>query len=141
MPVTLNDNALEDQQQLEVAVSGPDGANRLYVCTGRTFFAVTVGSPNLQSIETLAFLVGPQLTQAQFRRAIATASFAGISFSQSTSTPPASATWSITSIDADWDDESGKVQVQVEVAVSLPVAGTVVQVQRIAYQVSILAAM
>jgi len=141
MPVTLNDTELEDQQQLEVVVSGPNGANRLYVCTGRTFFAVTAGSADPERTETLIFPVGPQLTQAQFRRAIATASFSGLSFAQSTSTPPASATWSVTSTEADWDDETGKVEVRVEVTVSLPAAGTVVQVQRIAYQVHILAAL
>jgi hypothetical protein len=59
-------------QIIETEISGPAGANRLYLCT-------RVADINMQAdqgsrTETWTFLVGPTLQGTQFRRATATAS-------------------------------------------------------------------
>ena len=83
--------------------------------------------------ESISFLVGPELKNKEFHRATATASLADVRHDG-----PGNSGWSIETVDADWDDESGRTQVRAEVAVW---AGTEngARVRAIAYHVTILA--
>ena len=77
MPQTLDPAHLVNQQQIEVVVSGPDGANRMWVIDGTAKCKFYVTGDTMKK-ETYSFHVGPSLTRRQFHRAIATASLADI---------------------------------------------------------------
>ena len=62
------------EQVLEAVVSGPDRANRLFICTGIANVQMSLGRDQEQITETWTFFVGPNLTRTQFYRAIGTAS-------------------------------------------------------------------
>jgi hypothetical protein len=117
MPVTTTEN----EQVIEAVVSGPDGANRLYTCTGQAVLAMQVSGQPVP--ETWTFLVGPQLQLPQkFIRATASVSVAGYEVSSvgtAASTPSGSShSLDFQSVEADWDDESGKTELRVEVAIA-----------------------
>ena len=114
MPIKITN--IVNLQQIEAAVSGPDGANRLFIITG---IIPTNLSTNTTIKETFTFLIGPTLTRRQFVRAIATASLNRIFlfYSGGGGSTQINSNWSVESVDADWDDESGQVEVRVEVLV------------------------
>jgi hypothetical protein len=56
------------------------------------------------------------------------------------SAPPSQFGWSITGIDADWDDESGQVELRVEVSVLVSGLNNRATIGGLAFQVTILAA-
>ena len=94
---------LESVQSVVVeGITGPNGADRMYVTTG-------VGLTWMQNQPVLhAGMVDPVLQPGQFRRAIATVSLMS---------PPdtggiANLLAGISEVDADWDDESGKVELR-----------------------------
>lgn len=126
----------ENQQQIEVVVSGPDSANRLFILTGIAPVFLQASNNTFQR-DTFTFLVGPALTRRQFIRATATASINRFSFSGTVQ--PGNTTWSINSVETDWDDESGQVEVRVEVTVSVNQAGAFIQLNGIGYQATVLA--
>jgi hypothetical protein len=80
---------------------------------------------------------GPTLTRAQFYRAIATASVSNWNVVLD-HPPPLSFQISINSVEADWDDESGKVEVRVEIHLSAS-GGPLMAVTQLRYWVAILA--
>jgi len=141
MATRLQSSQIQNLQQLEVAVSGPEGANRLFIVTGETtnigFSAFASGGFNTQN-QTFTVLVGPSLTRQQFFRAICTASLAQIT--QHAQVVPGDATWAITSSDADWDDESGQVELRVEVSVTANGNNNSATLNSFSFQVTILAA-
>jgi hypothetical protein len=100
------------EQVLEAVVAGPDEANRLFSITGaaNVFISVSAGQ---SKTETWTFLVEPAFTRGQFYRAIAAASVS--SQFVNVQTAPGSFQVQINSVEADWDDESGRVEVRVEV--------------------------
>jgi hypothetical protein len=124
------------EQVLEAVVAGPDGANRLYTITGAATVGINVFAGQQQT-QTWTFLVGPTFTRGQFYRAIATASVS----SQSASLQAASGSFSlvVSSVEADWDDESGRVEVRVEVFLSSSGGGPQLSVNQLRYWVTILA--
>src|SRR5260370_34512373 len=61
------------EQVLEAVVTGPDGANRLFTCTGIANVQMSLTRTQEQTTETWTFLVGPTLPRPQFYRAIGTA--------------------------------------------------------------------
>ena len=130
-------SSLEHPQQIEAVVSGPDGANRLFICTG---YAPTVGgaSPS-EARETFVFHIGPTLTRQQMIRAIATASIVQFQIWAvgGTNALPQSQ-WRVVSADADWDDEDGRVQARIELA-ALGTTNVHAYIGKTAYQVTILA--
>jgi hypothetical protein len=68
---------IQNLQQLDVMVAGPDDANHLFVIDGQFDVNLAVGSQGSNfavAKETFTALVGPRLTNRQFVRAIATAS-------------------------------------------------------------------
>ena len=133
MPVTQTTG----EQVLEAVVAGPDGANRLFTITGvaNAFVSVNAGQ---QKTETWTFLVGPTFTRGQFYRAIGTASVANQIVNL---LPPAPGNFQvgINSVEADWDDESGRVEVRVEIFLSANAGVNNVNINQLRYWVTILA--
>src|SRR5262245_2796856 len=142
MAVRIPTNQIVNPQQIEAAVAGPDGANRLFTITGQLSVglgAFSQGAAQVQQKETFTVLIGPVLTRQQFFRAIATASLSVTSFGLQ-SAPPSSFSWSIAGIDADWDDESGQVELRVEVAATVSGQNNSATISGLSFQVTILAA-
>ena len=139
-------SVLQNEQQIEVVVAGPGDVTRLYVCnglaTGEYLLNVPAGQSQLTN-DAWQFEVGPQLAVNQFRRAIATASLAGLQEHDSGS---GVVTLGITVVYADFNDDAGKVRVNVTMAMSVSnAAGAQTNefsgVPALGYGVSILAAM
>src|SRR5260370_27379164 len=103
------------EQVLEAVVTGPDGANRLFTCTGIANVEMSLTRTQEQTTETWTFLVGPTLPRPQFYRAIGTASVA-LQTVDIQGTPPGLTVY-VVSVEADWDDDSEKVEVPVEVLI------------------------
>jgi hypothetical protein len=128
---------LENPQQVEVFVNGPDGVNRLILCSGIVPINQVAESGN--TVEVWKWRVGPILSNANlpFRRAIVDGALCR--FSQEGS----DAGWSIAELDADWNDDlennTGQVEVTAEIVVDAGQGSA--RVQGISYQVSILLAM
>jgi hypothetical protein len=113
--VRVDPNQLKNPQQLNATVTGPDGANTLFVFDGQ--FQATVQSyntPNVAVRETFSVLLGPQLTRRQFVQATGVASISQFQWSMFAPNPSPTPQWTIDSVDADWDDESGQVELRVE---------------------------
>lgn len=112
MPIHLNDRDLANTQQMEVSITGPDGATHLILCTG-----IATIKPSVDPAFT--FLVGPRLLRRQFVAVIAWGAFAKIQFCGkgsdgiSRETNPEASLFSIT---GDYDDETGRVKIRAEVA-------------------------
>ena len=122
------------EQILEAIVAGPDGANRLFTCTGIANVQMLVDRGQQQT-ETWTFLVGPTLTHTQFYRAMATASVSLQAVEIQGA--PAGFTVHIVSVEADWDDESERAEVRVELFVGSDAAS--VNINQLRYWVTILA--
>lgn len=120
---------------LEAVVAGPDAANRLFTITGAANVSIFVSSGQ-QKTETWTFLVGPAFTRGQLYRAIAAASVS--SQNVNIQTAPGGFQLQINSVEADWDDESGRVEVRVEIFLSASAAITV-SINQLRYWVTILA--
>jgi hypothetical protein len=136
---------LVNAQQVEIVVAGPGDVNRLYVCKGLAQGQVAAqvgGQQSVSQSDTWQFEVGPALDVGQFRRAIATVALAGLSESQPAG---ASATWTVQSVIADFDDDAGKVRVSAtnQIFVSNPTANSFefATISALAYDVTVLAAL
>ncbi len=125
------------EQVLEAVVTGPDGANRLLTCTGIANVQMSLTRTQEQATETWTFFVGPTLTRSQFYRAIGTASVSLQTVDIQGA--PAAFTVHVVSVEADWDDESERVEVRVEVLLSSDMIG--VNINQLRYWVTILAQM
>lgn len=105
---------LTKHQEIEAAVSGPDGANRLFTCTGQAEIKLYL-DPEKSTVEVWTFFVGPRLSRREFHRAAAT-SF--VTADGRKVTDPAVTSWhnvAIDSVEADWDDETGRTEMRVEI--------------------------
>jgi hypothetical protein len=123
------------EQVIEAVVAGPDDANRLFTITGAANINIFV-SGGQQKTETWTFLVGPTFTRRQFCRAIGTASVSTQNLNVQTA--PMSVQVSINSVEADWDDESGRVEVRVEVFLTASASANA-NISQLRYWVTILA--
>jgi hypothetical protein len=123
------------EQVLEAVIAGPDEANRLFTITGAADVRISLSS-NEQKTDTWTFLVGPTFTRRQFYRAIGAASVS--SQDVNIQTAPGRFAVRINSVEADWDDESGRVEVRVELFVNA-LAATTVNIHQLRYWVTILA--
>jgi hypothetical protein len=124
------------EQILEAVVAGPDGANRLFTVTGAANVEILVSGDTDDPLNpTWTFLVGPTLTHAQFYRAIASASVASQGVSKRG--VPSDYMVQIKSVEADWDDESERVEVRVELFLSSNRAE--ININQLRYWVAILA--
>ena len=127
-----------DEQILEAVVAGPDEANRLFNVTGTADVALSVAAGENRKTETWTFLVGPIFARKQFYRAISTAALNAQKVN--IQSVPAEFEVVINSVEADWDDESGRVEVRVEVFLTAN-AGTTINISQLRYWVAILAQM
>src|ERR1700745_1738447 len=110
---------IQNLQQLDVIVAGPDEANHLFIIDGQFDASVTIGSQGANiaaAKETFTLLVGPKLTNRQFVRAIGSASIVKTQIANIAL--GGFATWNVVDTDADWDDESGQVELRIEAQVS-----------------------
>lgn len=137
MPITPN---IVNPQDMEIIVSGPDGANRLFIFSGMAQFGLADYSSSGWPVrDTLTFLVGPTFTAGQVRKAIAVGAVSGVAGpgpGQAGMTGSYQVGVSVDSIDADWDDDSGKVQV----TANLAVWGSSETLQGLGFQATVLAA-
>ncbi|MGC2352029.1 MAG: hypothetical protein WA496_01400 [Candidatus Udaeobacter sp.] len=124
------------EQVLEAVVAGPDEANRLFTVTGAANVNIAT-SGGQQQVQTFTFLVGPAFTRQQFYRAIGAASVS--SQFVNVQTAPGSFQVQINSVEADWDDESGRVEVRVELFLSASGGINNVSIYQLRYWVTILA--
>ena len=111
-------------------ISGPGAANRMVIVTGLAQL------PGLAGQADFTTWVGPEFEPGQFRRAIATASVTAFGdLAPVAGTTPAPAAMHISAVEAELDDESGRVVLRITASGVAPkgLAG-------ISYQVLIFAA-
>jgi hypothetical protein len=133
---------ITSEQTLEVGVDGPDDTKKMFIITGiaKYNFNVAPSAPGTTSDTiTLQAHIGPALTPAKFRRAIATASLAQLLL---VGGEVVVAGWSVTSVDADYDDDVGKVQLEYDLKLHIGGGSTdmAAYVTGVGFQVIILAA-
>ena len=134
MAVKIRADQIKNLQQMEVVVSGPDEANRLIIIDGQFDTGdITADSVDRTNKQTFSVLLGPELTNRQFLRAIATASFARTETFGHTMC-------NIWDVDADWDDESGYVELRIEAEVGAFSSSGHASMNAFAFHVTILAA-
>ena len=133
---------IQDPQQMDVVVAGPDDANHLFIIDGQFDTNLIIGSQGTNfatAKETFSALIGPKLTNRQFVRAIATASI--VKTQIGSIAQGGLATWNILDVDADWDDESGQVELRIEAQVSCLGSNQNASINGFAFHVTILAAL
>ncbi|PYJ36750.1 MAG: hypothetical protein DME68_05010 [Verrucomicrobia bacterium] len=140
MAVKILPNQIENIQQLEAVVAGPDDADRLFIIDGQFLYNVNAYSSGqaFVSKETFTVLVGPVFTRRQFVRANATASFTQTVLN--INTLPQSTAWQMLGVDADWDDESGQVELRIEAQVNVFGSQNQASILGFGFHVTILAA-
>jgi len=140
MAVKILPNQIENIQQLEAVVAGPDDADRLFIIDGQFLYNVNAYSSGqaFVSKETFTGLVGPGFTRRQFVRANATASFTQTVLN--INTLPQSTAWQMLGVDADWDDESGQVELRIEAQVNVFGSQNQASILGFGFHVTILAA-
>ena len=136
MPLSAN---VTSQQTLQIGVNGPGDVTSMYVISGIAEIGLgTFAQPNQFQTQqaTFAAHIGPQLTAAQFRRAIASASIASLSLSGQGTFDA----WSLSSIGADFDDDAGSVELEFDISMSVTAGpqGAGVATGDIGFQVLIL---
>ena len=147
MAVQIQSDQIQNLQQIEVVVTGPMDANRLFIIDGQFDSDLVVSSYTERARSNKAIftaLIGPVLKDKQFVRAIATASLTK-TFVDYPGTAPAQpvaigAAWEILGVDADLDDESGQVELRIEAEVTSKGAGQEAAISGIGFHVTILAA-
>jgi len=133
---------IQDLQQLDVVVAGPDDANHLFIIDGQFDTSLAIGSQGTNfatAKEIFSVLIGPKLANRQFVRAIATASIVKTQIANIA--PGGFATWNVVDVDADWDDESGQVELRIEAQVSCLGSNQSAGINGFAFHVTILAAL
>jgi hypothetical protein len=133
---------IQDLQQLDVVVAGPDDANHLFIIDGQFDASLAIGSQGTNfatAKEIFRVLIGPKLANRQFVRAIATASIVKSQIGNIKT--GGFAAWNILDADADWDDESGQVELRIEAQVDCIGANQNVTINGFAFHVTILAAL
>jgi hypothetical protein len=133
---------IENLQQLDVIVAGPDDANHLFIIDGRFDASLAIGSQGSNfatAKETFSVLIGPKLANRQFVRAIGTASIVKTQIANIAQ--GGVATWNIVDVDADWDDESGQVELRIEAQVNSLGSNQSASISGFAFHVTILAAL
>lgn len=133
---------IQNLQQLDVIVAGPDEANHLFIIDGQFDATVAIASQGANiavAKETFAALVGPKLANRQFVRAIGTASIVKTQIANIAQ--GGFAAWNVVDTDADWDDESGQVELRIEAEVSCLGSNQSASIIGFAFHVTILAAL
>jgi hypothetical protein len=139
-------SSIESLQQIEIGVSGPGSANRLFIVNGMAtvnmnVHPVAAGEDKVLA-QSFSALVGPVMTSDQFRRAVAIASPNGPRLN-APAQGPYRIQWYVGSVDAVFNDDSGQTELRFDMTVRAlaPPAGSIdLTVFLVAFQVSILAA-
>jgi hypothetical protein len=145
MAVKIPSDQIQNLQQIEAAVAGPDDANRLFIINGQINMELGVSSPETDAYtekkEIFTVLIGPKFSSRQFIKANATASLAKIySKGAGVEGNPFTDYLGILDVDADWDDESGHVELRIEAQVGCKGLNQAVGINGFAFTVTILAA-
>jgi hypothetical protein len=125
---------LENPQEMEVCVCGPNGANRLFIYTGTAVFEFggtwheSMGNAFVKGY--LYFKVGQQFSRGQVLQVLATGALASIS----NGGPANNAGWAVDSVEAYWDEKTGQIELKAE----LGVRDTDGWVHRFGYQINAL---
>jgi hypothetical protein len=138
MPVNITN--VQNLQELEAGVDGPDEATRMFMIAGTaqvSLFASAQVNQSAQQKETFTLHVGPELTSQQFVKALAVASPAQTQFGQFGDPANSSVQWAVGFADADFDDDAGRTQARFEL--SLSVQGASAQISQVAFEATILA--
>jgi len=133
---------IENLQQLDVLVAGPDDANHLFIIDGQFNVNLAIGSQGnnfATAKETFSALIGPKLANRQFVRAIAAASIVKTQIGNIAA--GGLANWNIVDVDADWDDESGQVELRIEAEVRCLGSNQSASINGFAFHATILAAL
>ena len=133
---------VQNLQQMDVLVAGPDDANHLFIIDGQFDASLTIvgqGTSFASGKEIFNVLLGPKLTNRQFVRAIATASIVKSQIGNIKT--GGSAAWNIVDADTDWDDESGQVELRIEAQVNCSGSNQSASINAFAFHVTILAAL
>ena len=133
---------VQNLQQMDVLVAGPDDANHLFFIDGQFDVSLAIGSQGTNfatAKETFSVLIGPKLANRQFVRAIATASIVKPQIGNIKT--GGFAAWNILDADADWDDESGQVELRIEAQVNCSGSNQVASINSFAFHVTVLAAL
>ena len=133
-------------QTMQVGITGPDGANTLIIVSGMANCALHVQTPPVAGIADTqqgshSMLLDPVLSRGQFHRAIATAALASIHFDQVEPAERVNFGTVLESVEAHWDDDSGKIEVRFDVAANVVGGGSHAIVAWISFQVMTLAAL
>lgn len=128
MVVQLED--IDNPEEMEIVVNGPNGANRLFIYTGTAEFNFR-GTGDKWAHDSLSFEVGRHFEPTQIQKAIAVASLASISNWGNA----VNAGWAVDVVDACWNCESGRIRVTAQLAIR----DSDGFLQRIAYEVKVLA--
>jgi hypothetical protein len=144
MAVKIPFTEIQNIQQIEIVVAGPEEANRLFIIDGQFDSKLLVNGLDdnnpVTKKEIFTVLVGPVLTSKQFVSANATASIAKTFMSKVAAAAGVNGGWRILNADADWDDESGQVELRIEAEVESVSVGLTLQIDGFAFHVTILAA-
>jgi hypothetical protein len=133
--VSLHLIGIDGLKQVEIEVSGPSNANRLFIVVGIVRFSFDpVGVESFGQVDKLTFDIGPDLLPGQFKDAAVTSSLA----SNFGSVPPFHEELAIDSVLADFNSETRRVRINA----SLTFKGQHGSLDnRIGFQANILAAL
>ena len=120
MPIAAS---ISSEQNLQVGVSGPGDIASMYLVSGIANGVLNAFAPSggfNQQQATFSTHVGPVLTAAQFRKAIASAAITSLSSSGGDSFN----SWAVTEVDADFDDDAGRINLTFDLSVSVSAGAT-----------------
>jgi hypothetical protein len=129
-----------NEQTLQVNVAGPGDARNLYIVSGLARCELNVVArpeDNEEDRATFAAHVGPELSLSRFRRATGSAAITG--WRQAGT---GTVTFEVLAVDADFDDEAGRVELRFELEVrasGTPTTSVAINVFSVAFQVQTLA--
>ncbi|HCA80115.1 MAG TPA: hypothetical protein DEP53_10315 [Bacteroidetes bacterium] len=122
------------EQCIEAYVTGPDNANRFFVCTGMLSFTFQGTSQKYYDDEGLVtFEAGPVFTRNQVKKVIATVSLNDIRNAGEAK----NAGWRVKEVEAAWNETQGRIVVKSW----LNVSDTDGYIMGLAYHVFVLATM
>lgn len=115
--------SISSEQSLQVGVNGPNDVVAMHIVSGLangqlTAFAQSGNFVTQQA--TFKANVGPQLTAAQFRKAIASAAITSLTLNGDGTF----ARWEVTDVDADFDDEIGRIELTFDLKITVQAPST-----------------
>jgi len=128
--MAVNLEGIENPQEMEVVVGGPNDANRLFIYTGTAIFSLK-GTGEDWLHDSISFEVGRAFTSTQFVKAVAAASLASIS----NLGHAVNAGWAVDRVETDRSSSSGKTKL----TISLAVRDSDGYLHRLGYEVDVLA--